>query len=223
MTDFISEGTDEALSRRVMSGLTKIGLALRSQARAAATERGLSTTQGEILAMLLRKSGMNLSEVAHALAVTRPTASDAVDALVRKGLVDKNRSPRDPRALSLVLTARGQREARRASSWPDVLMQAVDALSIEEQQVWLSGLVKMLRVLEDNGAIHVARMCPGCAHLESELGTDSSPAYRCAVLGLALAEFDFRLDCPFHEPSTIVKPSSAKVPNGKSAMGKASL
>lgn len=200
MTEFTTETADDALSRRVMMGLTKIGLALRSQARASATERGLSTTQGEILTMLLRKSGMNLSEVAHALAVTRPTASDAVDALVRKGLVDKNRSPRDPRALSLVLTPKGQREARRATSWPDALLHAVEALSPDEQRVWLRGLLKMLAALEDGGALHGVRMCPGCAHL-SNGDPELERPHRCALFGLEMDESDFRIDCSSHEPS----------------------
>jgi DNA-binding MarR family transcriptional regulator len=201
MTESTTETTDDALSRRVMMGLTKIGLALRSQARVSATERGLSTTQGEILAMLLRKSGMNLSEVAHALAVTRPTASDAVDALVRKGLVDKNRSPRDPRALSLVLTLKGQREARRAASWPDALLRAVEALSLEEQRVWLRGLVKMLRALEEDGAIHGVRMCPSCAFLSNAPDPEAAMPHRCTLFSFELGEADFRIDCSSHEPS----------------------
>jgi DNA-binding MarR family transcriptional regulator len=199
MTETTTETADDALSRRVMTGLAKLGLVLRSQARAAATKRGLSTTQGEILALLLRKSGVNLSEVAHALSVTRPTASDAVDALVRKGLVDKNRSPKDPRALSLVLTSKGQREARRASSWPDALQSSVESLSPEEQAAWLRGLMKLLRALESSGALHEVRACPGCAHLSSPPESDAKPPHRCAVLGLELGEADFRIDCPSYE------------------------
>ncbi|HKO84347.1 MAG TPA: helix-turn-helix domain-containing protein, partial [Actinomycetota bacterium] len=67
---------DEPLDRRVTTGLSKVGMALKQQAWAEAGGRGLTPTQGQALA-LLRASppGLRLGELAAQLGVTAPTAS----------------------------------------------------------------------------------------------------------------------------------------------------
>jgi hypothetical protein len=79
---------DEPLAQRVRTGLAKIGIALKQQAWAEAGSRGLTPTQGQVLA-LLRASpdGLRLGVLAQQLGVTQPAASDSVAALARKNLV----------------------------------------------------------------------------------------------------------------------------------------
>ena len=204
----------EALDRRLVCGLAKIGLALRSQARAGATARGLSPTQGEILTFLLSRSGANLSDVAEALAVTRPTVSDAVDTLVRKGLVDKGRSTLDPRALCLELTPAGEREAQGAAAWPDALLEAVGELSRQEQELWLSGLRRMLTRLHDSGVLQGLRLCSDCTHFQADLQPGSDKPHYCDLSGIPLGDLEQRIDCPNHEraaPSESASPGSPVV------------
>ena len=101
---------------------------------------------------------MRLSEIADGLAVTPATASDAVVALVEKGLVQKGRAADDARAIAITLTAKGQREADSAASWPDFLLAAVDELSRKEQEIFFRSLIKMVRVLQERGQILVFRL-----------------------------------------------------------------
>ena len=186
----------EQLSRRVTAALGKLGLALRSEARAGASSRGMSPTQGEILLFLLRSPGSSLSEVAEALSVTRPTVSDAVDTLVRKGFVTKNKAERDPRILSLVLTEAGTAEAQLATGWPDKLHGAVDTLSKEEQAVWFRGLVKMIDRLREGGSIQAVRMCTACKHFRRNASANASAPHRCALLEIDFSDLDLRIECP---------------------------
>ena len=128
--------------------------------------RKLTPTQGHILVLLEERTGrpIRLNDVANALGVTAATASDAVVALEQKRFVRKERSTEDSRALILTLTAAGRREARRSGGWNDVIRAGVQSLSLEEQTIFLRGLIKVIRSLQDQGAISTVRMCASCTY-----------------------------------------------------------
>ena len=133
---------DQPLDRRVTIGLAKIGIALKQQAWAEAGGRGLTPTQGQVLALLrAHPDGLRLRALAEQLGVTAATASDSVTALHRKGLVAKKPTAGDGRGVAVVLTSTGIREAAAAAAWPDFLLEAVDELSIAEQATFLRALV----------------------------------------------------------------------------------
>ncbi len=192
----------QALSERVVTGLSKIALALKTQAWAEAGERGLTPTQGQIVALLLaRPEGARLSDLARSLGITAATASDAVSALEAKGLVRKRRSADDARALSIALTAPGRREAQRAASWPDFLLEGVDALAAEEQEVFLRGLMKMIRSLQEKGRIPVQRMCVSCRYFRPNVHADARRPHHCAFVDAPFGDGQLRLDCTEHQPA----------------------
>ena len=145
---------DEPLDRRVTTGLAKIGIALKQQAWAEAGGRGLTPTQGQVLALLrANPDGLRLGALAEQLGVTAATTSDSVTALQRKGLVAKKPTAGDGRGVAVVLTANGSREAAAAAAWPDFLLEAVDELSTAEQATFLRALVAMIRTLQEKGRI----------------------------------------------------------------------
>jgi DNA-binding MarR family transcriptional regulator len=176
----------------VATGLAKIGLVLRHEAWRARGASGLTPTQGQILALLrARGEEATLGALAAELGVSAPTASDAVAALVAKGLVRKHRG----RTLALALTPAGRREAKRAARWPDVLLEAVDALSPTEQAVFLRGLATMIRVLQERGRIPVARMCATCSFFRPHVHPDPERPHHCAYADVAFGDRQLRLDC----------------------------
>jgi DNA-binding MarR family transcriptional regulator len=196
---------DASPSQRIAAGLAKIGLVLKSQAWRNAGERGLTPTQGQILAALLARAPapMRLSELAAALAIRPATASDAVSALLEKGLVRRARMPEDARALALTLSAKGRREAKRVSHWPDFLLPAVDALSAGEQEAFLLALVKMIRSLQDQGRIPVARMCVNCRFFEPNRWADPQRPHHCNFVDAPFGPRDLRLDCADFQPALV--------------------
>jgi DNA-binding MarR family transcriptional regulator len=181
-------------------------MALRSEAWKAATvrtngARGLTPTQGQILALLRARGGapQRLASIAEGLAVSPPTASEAVSALVRKGLVAKLRADDDGRALGLKLTAAGKRAAERWAQWPDLLLGAVDALSASERALFLRAIVKIIRGLEERGDVPVSRLCVTCRYFEPNrhAGSGRRP-HHCAFIGAPIGDGDLRLDCDDH-------------------------
>jgi DNA-binding MarR family transcriptional regulator len=68
----------------------------------------ISITQCNALEALARRDGLTLGELAAHLYLDKSTASRVVDALQRKGYVDRTTHPDDGRALLLVTTQRGK-------------------------------------------------------------------------------------------------------------------
>lgn len=189
-----------SVASRVAAGLSQLGLAMKSQAWADACERGLTPTQGQILALLRSRaqSGLRLSQVAASLGISPPTASDSVRALVKKGLVQKARAAGDARAIALELTRQGRTEAACTASWPDFLLGAIDTLSDAEQEALLSSLIKIIVALLERGLVPNQRMCVTCQYFQPEVHEDRQRPHHCALNDAPLGTRHLRLDCGEH-------------------------
>jgi DNA-binding MarR family transcriptional regulator len=190
---------DQPLDKRVTIGLAKIGIALKQQAWAEAGGRGLTPTQGQVLALLrANPDGLRLGALAEQLGVTAATTSDSVTALQRKGLVAKESSAGDGRGVVVVLTPTGSREAAAAAAWPDFLLEAVGELSPAEQATFLRALVAMIRTLQEKGRIPIARMCVSCNFFRPFQHDDPVHPHHCAFVDAPFGDAELRLDCPDH-------------------------
>jgi DNA-binding MarR family transcriptional regulator len=144
--------------------------------------------------------GRSLSSLARELGVTPASASESLRVLVDKGLVSKSRATANPRALAARLTPRGRRLAARLGVWPDFLLEAVGALSPEERAVFLRALVKMIRTLQEQGRIPVARMCPSCRFFRPDVHADPQRPHHCAFVDAPFGDGALRIDCADSEP-----------------------
>lgn len=192
------EEHSEPLDVRISEALHKIGLALKHESWTRASAEGLSPTQGQVLALLSTLEGATGSELARRLGVTLPTISDSVGALVAKGLVTKEPDPRHPRASLLWLTRAGAAAAARAKAWPEFLAQAASSLEPHEQEAFHSGLLKMIRTLQEQGRIPISRMCVTCRHFRPRVHEGPLP-HHCNLVDAPMADRHLRLECPDHE------------------------
>ena len=194
---------DEPLDKRVTIGLAKIGMALKQQAWAEAGGRGLTPTQGQVLALLrANPRGMRLGALAEQLGVTAATTSDSVTALHRKGLVTKEPTAGDGRGIVVLLTPTGSREAAGAAAWPDFLLEAVGELSTAEQATFLRALVAMIRTLQEKRRIPVARMCVSCRFFRPLVHNDPVRPHHCAFVDAPFGDGELRLDCSDHSAAS---------------------
>ncbi|MCC7426659.1 MAG: winged helix-turn-helix transcriptional regulator [Alphaproteobacteria bacterium] len=190
-----------AAPRTVLAGLARIGMVLRAGAWAKREAGGLTPTQAQILALLAARApaGLRLSVLAEELAVTAQSAGESVAALVAKGLVARSADAADGRASLLHLTAAGRRAAERGAEWPDLMLAAVDDLSEAEQALFLRALMKMIRGLQQRGAIPVQRMCASCRYFRPDAHPGSAQPHHCGFVDAPFGDGALRLDCPDHE------------------------
>jgi DNA-binding MarR family transcriptional regulator len=193
----------DPLAGRVITGLGKVSLALKNRAWREAGKRGITPTQGQILALLRLRPGrgLRLQELADGLGVTSPTASDALGSLADKGLVRKRRSGEDARSLAATLTERGRREAERTAGWPDFMIDAVGSLDESEQEVFLRLLVKVIGGLQERGQIPLAQMCVDCRFFRPDAHPGSDRPHHCAFVDAPFGNRHLRIDCPEQEPA----------------------
>ena len=192
---------------KIITGLSKVSIALKSHSWKEANESGLTPTQGQILVNLNLWSSKNpgLSELAEALGITLATASSSMNTLVEKKLVRKSRSPVDGRSLVVSLTAKGKKEAENAAGWPDFLTGAIEVLSPEEQAVFFRGLLKIIRSLQDEGQIPVSRMCVTCAYFKPHVHKDLKRPHHCGFVNSPFGDGELRLECGDHESASSVE------------------
>lgn len=200
----IFDSISDPVAIQVVTGLSKIGTALKSQAWKEAGKAWLTPTQGAILALLRgRPQGeWRPTAVASALAISAATASDAIASLTRKGLVTKVRCEGDRRAISVQLTPRGRNEAERSAHWPDFLLRALDGLSATEQEVLYRALIKMIRALQERGEVPVSRMCVTCEFFRPHLYSNPNTPHHCAFVDAPFGERHLRLECPEHSEAS---------------------
>lgn len=192
---------DDSISRKLLTGLAKIGIALKSQSWSNSGKRGLTPTQVQILTLihLGPEGGICLSDVAQGLGVTLATASDAVKALNRKTLLKKTKSTSDRRALVLSLTQKGKREVELSLSWPDFFMASVEKLCPFEQEVFLRVIMRLIRSMQEQGRVPVSKMCITCRFFKPNVSHDSLKPHYCEFVGATFGERDLRIECPEHE------------------------
>lgn len=194
----------DELANKLLAGLNRIGLVMRSAAWDDATESGLTPTQNQILAFIAGQgpNSPRSGDAADALGITPQTASVAISALVAKGLLTKAPDMRDRRAAVLRLTRQGEVAARSALQWPPFLIAAMQGLDATDRQAFLHILIKLIHRLQADGEIVPQRLCVTCSHFRphAHSGGHEGP-HRCALLDQALSELDLRLDCPEHHPA----------------------
>jgi DNA-binding MarR family transcriptional regulator len=188
----------EPIADRIATGLHKIGLAMKQQAWQQANGEGLSATQGQILAALVAEGALSGTELSRRLGVTLPTISDSVRVLVEKGLATKSADPRHPRASLVTPTKKGAVLGARARSWPEFMADAVTSLSPEEQRAFFAGVLKMIRMMQEQGLVPLSGMCVTCTHFRPNVHAGGAP-HHCDFVDAPLTNEQLRLDCAEHE------------------------
>jgi DNA-binding MarR family transcriptional regulator len=193
------DALSDPLERRLADGLARLAAVSRQLDWQAAEVEGLSPTQADILAFLARRpKGVRLSAAAAHAGVRSATASDAIAALHRKGLLKKHADAEDGRAVRLRATPEGEALVRR---WPTTFEPIVSGLDAAEQETLLRLVVKMIRSLQRRHLIAPQRTCVTCRYFRENVAPDQRERHFCAFVGAPMADRHLRVDCPEHEPA----------------------
>jgi DNA-binding MarR family transcriptional regulator len=193
-----------ALTTQLAAGLEKIGLAMKSRTWRREGRAGLGPLQRQVLTLLRSKPEQRatVSTVANELVIRLPTASEVIATLEQKRLVRRRRDMNDGRVVMAQLTAKGNRSCTPSSRMPDRLVTATEALSAAEQVALLKSLIKVIRSLQEQGEISVARMCVSCRSFRPNQYDNADRPHHCDCLKIPLGDRTLRLDCHVYEPAS---------------------
>ena len=85
----------------------------RVRARMGDREEGLSLSQYEFLRPLMSFNGLPVSRLAERFGIAPASATQMLDSLERVGIIERERSERDRRTVTITLTAEGRRMFER--------------------------------------------------------------------------------------------------------------
>ncbi|MEM6107206.1 MarR family winged helix-turn-helix transcriptional regulator [Mycobacterium sp. 050272] len=175
-----------------------MGDALHVLARRNAEAHDLSSTQMRVLVWLFvgPPPVARSTALARELNVADPTVSDAIAALIRKGLVVRTRDPQDGRRHDLVLTQAGRKAATEVSRWTAPAEIATSKLDRVEAEQLLDSLLVVIARLHEAQLLPVVRACSTCVQLET-IAADTR-RYRCRFYDTPMSVSDLRVDCAEH-------------------------
>lgn len=186
------------MDSKIIAALDRVGDALHVLARRAAENHDLSATQMRVLGWLYvgPPPVARTTTLARELNVADPTVSDAIAALIRKGLVVRTPDPSDRRRHDLVLTPVGRNIAAELSRWTAPAEIATSKLDRPEAEQLLDALLLVLAKLHDAQLLPVVRACSTCTQLETVQGETRS--YRCLFYDTSMTVSNLRVDCADH-------------------------
>lgn len=188
---------NEPLDQRLADGLTRLAAVARQLDWQAAETAGLSPTQADILRFVAKRpEGTRLTAAAAHAGVRKATASDAVTALERKGLVRKYADAADGRAVALNASAKGKRVAE---AWPSNFIPIVSGLAPDQQEDLFTLVVGMIRQLQKQQLIAPQRTCVSCRHFRENIAPGTTTPHFCALVNAPMADRHLRVDCDEHE------------------------
>lgn len=197
----INDGTGRAdLDRRLLDAVERLGHGLRALSRQTARAAGLTPLQQQALLAVATQPTLRreVGTLAAEFDVAGPTMSDAVAALARKGLVERQ-PVADARRRVLAPTTDGAAVAAGLTGWDEPALRALHALDDEDKGVALDVTLALIAQLVDDGTISVARTCSTCRHFRRHAHQDGAAPHHCGLLDLPLPKTELRTDCLEHE------------------------
>jgi DNA-binding MarR family transcriptional regulator len=201
----------DPLPNRLVTGLSKIGLAMKSRTWRRQGRKGVGPLQVQVLTYLRScpNQTATVSTIAREMAVKLPTASEVIRTLAEKRLVRRRQRETDQRIVTVHLTSLGAKAGRVESGWSEILAAATEQLSLEEQVSLLTALVKLIRVLQLKGEIPAARMCVSCQHFRPNAHKSGNQPHHCQFFDVPFGNKSLLLDCPEYAAASTARAKGA--------------
>ena len=177
---------------KIVVGLERLSEAFRVLLWEHAKVIGLSPIQIQILIFIAfhDESICNVSHLAQEFNLTKPTISDAVRILDKKGLIAKITSPIDKRAYSISLSKEGKAIVKKTQHFAQPIYALTNQIDPLEQEQFFKTLSKIIYGLNQKGILSVQRICHNCRFF----GKKGKENY-CNLIEKILLDKDIRLDC----------------------------
>lgn len=193
---FNPEQQQKDISSKIVAGLERISEVFKILLWDKAKLVGLSPIQIQILLFVAfhKEHLRNVSHLAKEFNVTKPTISDAIKVLDKKGFIEKNFSSTDSRSYSITLSELGKEIVLKTHDFSNPLKKQVDSFQQTDLESLFETLSQLIYKLNRNGILTVQRTCYGCKFYQKNTVT-----HYCNLLQKELLKQEIRLDCPEYE------------------------
>ena len=194
---FNPEQQQKDISSKIVAGLERISEVFKILLWEKAKLVSLSPIQIQILIFIAfhKQSLCNVSHLAKEFNVTKPTVSDAIKVLDKKGVIEKDFSSTDSRSYSILLSDLGIKIVTQTFDFSSPLKKQVESFEQSELESLFGTLNELIYKLNRNGILSVQRTCYGCKFYQKK---EEKIDY-CNLLEKRLLNHEIRLDCPEYE------------------------
>jgi DNA-binding MarR family transcriptional regulator len=185
----------EHLDSKIVAGLERIAEAFRVALWDKSKVVKISPIQIQILIFLQYHSveKCRITYLAKEFNLSKPTLSDAVKVLSRKGYISKLPDPDDARSIILQLTESGESVLEQVADYANPLSDAMEQWNSDQRVEFYRNLLNLIGHLHDVGLIHIQRMCMQCRYFDS---SDNGQPNFCRFFQRPLKDENLRIDCP---------------------------
>ncbi len=184
------------IKSKIVVALERISEVFRALLWEHAKTIGLSPIQIQILIFIAyhAESFRNVSHLAKEFNVTKPTISDAVRVLEKKGLISKHPAAYDNRRYSIALTAEGTAIVKETENFAEPIKKQLQQFSDHHLSHFHTQLIGLISGLNRSGILTEQRTCHSCQFFNKNEGQ----AF-CRLMKKPLLPDDIRVDCPEFE------------------------
>ena len=137
------------LQKEVLKHFREIYIQAKSELKDNVKKTGLSGSQLWIMQQIYNFNGISNSELAKNLTLHVSTCSILVNKLIKKGLIEKARSPTDERKIVLTLSPKGKQLMAKAPKSPEgAIPSTLKKLNIEELEELNTVLTKFAKKMK---------------------------------------------------------------------------
>lgn len=195
-SNFNPKEQEKNISSKIVAGLERVSEVFKILLWEKAKLVGLSPIQIQILIFITfhKQNLCNVSHLAKEFNITKPTVSDAIKVLDKKGLIIKDFSSSDSRSYYINLSEKGTEIVSQVYDFSNPLKQQIDGFNQAELESLFGTLSTLIYKLNKNGILSVQRTCYGCKFYQK-----NQDSHYCNLLNKELLNSEIRLDCPEFE------------------------
>jgi len=184
------------ISNKIIVGFERISEVFKILLWEKAKLVGLSPIQIQILIFITyhKIELCNVSHLAKEFNITKPTISDAIRVLDKKGMITKDFSSKDSRSYYIRLSNSGKNIIAEIQNFANPLKNQLKSIQQIDLENLFATLSKLIYQLNSNGILTVQRTCYGCKFYDQSKNIDY-----CNLLDKELMSIEIRLDCPEYE------------------------
>jgi DNA-binding MarR family transcriptional regulator len=134
--------------------------------------------------------------------LTPPTVSNAVNSLIRKGMVTRKNDPSDRRVYYLALTEKGEKIAEHLAEWNRSLKTMLSGMDYSTKMGFFRFFLCLVESLYREGRIKAVKICPICGHF---VRMENRRRFRCLLTGKEMSLENLQIDCASYSPFSIEK------------------
>ncbi len=198
MSIFDSKYRDKHVSARIARAFFRISQAIKNMLWDECKLKSLTPAQIQTLLFLryIRPDSATVNTLARSLSSTPATASGVLDALQKKSLILRKRKESDRRVVFLSLTYNGMNTIQKLEGLGYELQKIIEELTVEEQEVLLSALSKIERLLREKEYVLITETCLSCCYFRLNIHLGAKEPHYCKLFNINLGEDEVSRECP---------------------------